>query len=68
MYLTYVVLDEDKPGKFTSPFCTFLFQPAYVGKGTKSRVRHVNEIFSSANYKPHSGKMFDVDIGDRYTG
>lgn len=57
-YLTYIVVDESKPGKFTSPFCSFLFQPVYVGKGTVNRVKNVNRVFSEQHAKPHAGKLF----------
>jgi hypothetical protein len=57
-FITYVVLDELKPGKFSSPLCSFLFQPVYVGKGIPTRADHVNQVFRIDNAKPHSGKLF----------
>ena len=57
-YVTYIVLDEQKPGNFLSPLCSFLFQPVYVGKGLPSRAHNVNQIFRINNAKPHSGKLF----------
>jgi len=37
-YYSYIFLDATKPGRFTSEFATFFFEPFYVGKGKDSRI------------------------------
>jgi len=58
MFVTYVVLDPRKPGRFQSPTCSFLFQPVYVGKGTNKRVEGIINILVNESAKPHAGIMF----------
>lgn len=58
MFITYVVLDPRKPGKFEHPFGIFDYQPAYVGKGRPERplgiVSFLNDELSSC-----SGQIVD---------
>lgn len=57
-FITYIVLDPRKPGRFQSPLCSFLFQPVYVGKGSQARADHVLQIFKTDKAKKHAGIMF----------
>lgn len=59
MHVTYIALDPRKPGRFQSPFCTFLFQPAYVGKGNVSRSQGINQVLADEEAKPHSGELLN---------
>ena len=38
-FYNYVYLDPRKPGKYTYSTMSFLFEPIYVGKGTKNRYK-----------------------------
>lgn len=57
MHVTYIVLDPRKPGRFSTPFCSLLFQPVYVGKGNKERAQGVNIVLKDPEAKPHSGEL-----------
>lgn len=57
MFFTYIALDPRKPGRFQTPFCSFLFQPAYVGKGNFDRTNGINEVLRDPSLKPHSGEL-----------
>ncbi|WP_407308190.1 NUMOD3 domain-containing DNA-binding protein [Acinetobacter sp.] len=69
MHVTYIALDPRKPGRFTTPFCSLLFQPVYVGKGDKYRARHINDVLKDVDAKPHSGELLhDWCVGMRRLG
>jgi hypothetical protein len=57
MFFTYIALDPRKPGRFQSPLCSFMFQPAYVGKGNQGRTNGINEVLRDPSLKPHSGEL-----------
>jgi hypothetical protein len=39
-FYVYALLDPRKPGKYEYKNICFLYEPFYIGKGTKSRIRH----------------------------
>jgi len=58
MFITYVVLDPRKPGKFSCPFASFLCQPVYIGKGKPNR-HHGIQYFLEGNTDVYAGKMIN---------
>lgn len=57
-YITYIVLDPEQPGRYTSPLCSFLFKPVYIGKGRPRRLETITNFFKEDNCKQHAGKIF----------
>lgn len=50
MFFVYALLDLRKPGRFATPYLTYLYQPFYIGKGSNDRVRqHEIETLQIAN-------------------
>lgn len=56
MFVTYIVLDPRHPGVYTSPLCTFLFKPVYIGKGDAYRAEGVNRVLNNESLNPHAGR------------
>lgn len=56
MFYTYVYLDPRKPGIYTyGNFCTFLYEPFYIGKGREYRIHaHLQE--SRLKHESHTPK------------
>jgi len=52
-YYNYIYLDPFKPGKFEYRYLNFclLYEPFYVGKGTKDRyLHHISECIQNDNF------------------
>lgn len=50
MFYVYALLDPSKPGKFSTPYVTYLYQPFYIGKGMNDRAKqHLVESLQARN-------------------
>lgn len=58
MFITYVVLDPRKPGKFSCPFASFLCQPVYIGKGKPNRYQGILNVLNGGK-EGYSGEMIN---------
>ena len=60
MFYVYIYLDPRKPGKYYYPGVntTFLYEPFYVGKGSKYRLnKHLNSVQAGSKYVFNSFKV-----------
>lgn len=68
-FYNYVYLDPRKPGKFSYeglPF-SFLYEPFYVGKGSKSRFKqHLNLNTRSNKHNNHKSNKIQKIMNDNY--
>ena len=58
MFITYVVLDPRKPGEFSCPFASFLYQPVYIGKGKPNRHQGILNVLKG-DKDDYSGEMIN---------
>lgn len=58
MFITYIVLDPRKPGRFSCPFASFLCQPVYIGKGKPHRYQGILSVLKG-DKGGYSGEMFN---------
>lgn len=58
MFITYVVLDPRKPGEFSCPFASFLYQPVYIGKGKPNRHQGILNVLKG-DKDAYSGEMIN---------